>query len=61
MKTTSANQEVVQNSEENKIRRGVPVVNGVYVKGTVNKLDVIYTIDTGASCSIISSQFYDQL
>ena len=41
------------------IRRGLPKATGVYVKGDVHGTDVIFTIDTGASVSLLSKKIYD--
>ena len=43
------------------IRREIPKVSGVYVKGSVCGVDVIFTIDTGASSSLISQRIYKEI
>ena len=43
------------------IRRGLPKATGVYVKGEVHGIDVIFTIDTGASVSLLSKNIYDAM
>lgn len=43
------------------MKRGIPHVNGVYILGSVNKLDAVYTVDTGASCSIVSTKLFNKL
>ena len=43
------------------VRRGMPKVTGVYVKGSVCGVDVIFTIDTGASTSMISQRVYKEI
>ena len=43
------------------IKRGIPIVNGIYVKGSVNTVKVLYTLDTGASCSLLSTKVYEKL
>jgi transposase InsO family protein len=43
------------------IRREIPKVDGVYVKGDIQDVDVVYTIDTGASISLISSRVFNEI
>ena len=43
------------------IRKEVPHVHGLYIHGAVNTLDVVFTIDTGASISILSKDMYDDI
>lgn len=43
------------------IRREVPVYNGIYVDGELQGLEVTYTVDTGASTSIVSSKLFRQI
>ena len=43
------------------IRRGVPTVDGVYVKGFVQEVDIVYTVDTGASISLLSKKMFDEI
>ena len=39
--------------------RKIPLTNGVYVKGEVQGLPVLFTADTGASMTVISTRVYD--
>ena len=43
------------------VRREIPKVSGVYVKGSVCGVDVVFTIDTGASLSLISKRIYKEI
>lgn len=43
------------------IRREIPNYDGVYVKGFIESVDVVFTVDTGASISILSKQIYDEI
>jgi hypothetical protein len=52
---------VQETTESSKARRGTTTVNGVYVRGSVNKSDAVFTIDTGASCSIVSVKLFKKL
>lgn len=40
---------VIQSKSEDVIRRGKTLDDGFYVSGKVEKVDVMFTIDTGAS------------
>ena len=42
-------------------RRSLPKYKGVYVEGQVLDLDVLMTVDTGASSTILSKRIYDKL
>lgn len=60
--TSSKDLEAVQSSNKSEqVRRGTPIVSGVYVNGQLNDMDIMYTIDTGASCSLISTNSFDKL
>jgi hypothetical protein len=43
------------------ISKRLPEVDGVYIEGSVNGLDVHVTMDTGASNAILSYKVYEQL
>ena len=43
------------------IRRGIPRPSGIYVKGKLNSTKVIYTVDSGASATMISERTYNQV
>ena len=57
--TTSTGHEAVRDVTE--AAKEIPTVTGVYVLGSVNMLDAVYTVDTGASCSIISVKLFNKL
>ena len=44
-----------------KVRRGVPRVSGIYVKGQVEGVDLVYTVDTGASATLISTRILKEI
>ena len=43
------------------VRRGVPRVSGIYVKGSVESVDIVYTVDTGASATLLSSRIFHEI
>ena len=43
------------------IRREIPRSDGIYIEGDVNSVKVIFTADTGASCTIISDRVYNRI
>ena len=43
------------------IRREIPTCDGVYVKGFIEHVDVVFTVDTGASISILSKRIFDEI
>lgn len=43
------------------VRRQIPAIDGVYVKGSVESVDVIFTVDTGASISLLSKKIFDEI
>ena len=43
------------------VRRGVPKCAGVYAEGTVNDVDVWFTMDTGAARTIVSNKVFEQI
>ena len=49
------------NDESHQVRRGVPRVSGIYVKGHVETVDIVYTVDTGASATLVSSRVFDEI
>ena len=49
------------NLDSNVVRRGVPRVSGIYVKGNIDDVDIFYTVDTGASATLVSNRIIDQL
>ena len=40
---------------------GVPEMTGLYIKGGVNNEEVVFTLDTGASVSLLAKNIYDCL
>ena len=36
-------------------------MSGLYVKGHVNSVDIVYTVDTGASATLLSRQIYYEI
>ena len=36
-------------------------MDGVYVKGSICDIDVVYTVDTGASISLLSDRIYQEI
>ena len=42
-------------------RRGMPKMNGLYVRGTVNNVETVFTIDTGASLTLMGKHIYDEI
>ena len=48
-------------SQYNYIWREVPKCDGVYIEGKIQEVDVIFTADTGANCSIISKCVYSAI
>lgn len=47
---------VIQSKSEDVIRRGKTLDDGFYVSGKFEKVDVMFTIDTGASKTMISEE-----
>jgi hypothetical protein len=43
------------------VRRGAPRCPGVYVEGTIQDIDVWYTVDTGASRTIVSERVFKKI
>ena len=43
------------------MRREVPRYEGVYIRGSLQDEDVIFTVDTGATTTIVSSKVYGQI
>ena len=50
-----------RNKENTGVRRGVPTSKGLYLKGQIQGVNVIFTTDTGATRTIISRQVYEQI
>jgi predicted aspartyl protease len=48
-------------SSSDMVRRGVPKSAGVYIKGTVNNVNVWFTMDTGASRTLVSKKIFEQI
>ena len=42
-------------------RRELPKYRGIYVEGSLQGVDVVYTVDTGASCTIVSRNVFEQI
>ena len=42
-------------------RREKPKVNGVYVNGSINGIEVTYTVDTGASCTLLATKVFEKI
>ena len=42
-------------------RRGLPRYDGVYIRGKIQGKSVFYTVDTGATSTILSKKVYDEL
>ncbi len=64
----SENSEISSNIESSEselidvyIRREIPTYDGVYVKGFIENVDVVFTVDTGASISILSKRIFDEI
>ena len=47
--------------ETGKASRGLPSFTGVYVDGLVQGVQVTFTIDTGATTTILSSKIYKKI
>ena len=43
------------------LRRETPKYRGIYIEGRVQGVDVNYTVDTGASCTIVSDKVFQQI
>ena len=43
------------------LRREVPRFKGIYIEGSVEGVEVNYTVDTGATCTIVSSRVFEQI
>ena len=43
------------------VRREIPNVDGVYIKGAIQGVEVVYTVDTGASITLLSKKIFDQI
>ena len=43
------------------VRRGIPRVSGIYVKGQIEGVKAIYTIDTGASATLVSTRILQDI
>lgn len=52
---------VIQSKSDDVIRRGKTFDDGFYVLGKVEKVDVMFTIDTGASKTMISEEVYKKI
>lgn len=52
---------VIQSKSEDVIRRGKTLDNGFYVSGKFEKVDVMFTIDTGASKTMILEEVYKKI
>ena len=53
-----------QNSKDtniNTIRREIPFYDGVYIKGKINGIQTIFTVDTGATRTIVSERVYSEI
>ena len=42
-------------------RRELPKYRGIYVEGSLQGVDVVYTVDTGASCTIVSRNVFEKI
>ena len=49
------------NDDSGVVRREIPKYDGVYLEGKINNFDVVFTIDTGASSTVISKTVYDKI
>lgn len=52
---------VIRSKSEDVIRRGKTLDDGFYVSGKVEKVDVMFTTDTGASKTLISEEVYKKI
>ncbi|KAH3860129.1 hypothetical protein DPMN_023020 [Dreissena polymorpha] len=50
-----------QKKEEKIIRRRKPDSSGVYVKGSIQGINLTFTADTGATRTIISDRIYNKI
>ena len=50
-----------EETDSNTVRRGIPQASGVYVKGSVEGVDTVFTIDTGASATILSRKVFSKI
>ena len=64
----SENSEISSNIESSEselidvyIRREIPTYDGVYVNGFIENVDVVFTVDTGASFSFLSNRIFDEM
>ena len=51
----------VQETVDLYIRREIPTVDGVYIKGSVQNYEIVYTVDTGASITLLSKNIFDSI
>ena len=48
-------------SKVNLVRGNLPSLPGIYVRGSVNNAEIWFTVDTGASCTIISEKVFKEI
>ena len=60
---TGSNSQVCSTPElaESSVKRGEPKSDGLYIKGTLNGVDALYCVDTGASSTIVSTRVYEEI
>ena len=47
--------------DSSEARGGIPRVSGIYIKGHIEGLNLTYTVDTGASVTILSTAILDEI
>ncbi len=43
------------------MKQGVPKYDGVYVHGSMNEVSVAFTVDTGATTTIVAVRVYEKI
>ena len=48
-------------TDSESLRRETPKYRGVYIEGKLQGIDVTYTVDTGATCTIVSDRIFEKI
>ena len=51
----------IDNIEEVEVVRKIPKYTGIYIKGEVEGVDVLFTVDTGATLTVVSNCTYNSI
>ena len=53
--------EPILNNEDEVVRRELPRYSGVYREGHIEDVEVVFTVDTGATTTIVSPRVYHKI